>query len=76
MVKLVEDMAKVLVDHPDDVKVTSRDDKGITVIELSVLSEDMGKVIGKQGRIANAMRSIIKIAAIKNDERVSLDIVG
>lgn len=76
MVKLVEDIAKVLVDHPDDVKVTSREDKGVKVIELSVLSEDMGKVIGKQGRIANAMRSIIKIAAIKKDERVSLDIVG
>lgn len=76
MVKLVEDIAKVLVDHPEDVKVTQRDDKGVKVIELSVLSEDMGKVIGKQGRIANAIRSVIKIAAIKKDERVSLDIVG
>ena len=76
MIKLVEDIAKALVDKPDEVKVTQRQDKDITVIELHVSEEDMGKVIGKQGRIANAMRSIIKVAAIKNNEKIGLDIIG
>ncbi len=76
MIKLVEDMAKALVDKPDEVTVTQRQDKDITIIELHVSEEDMGKVIGKQGRIANAMRSIIKVAAIKNNEKIGLDIIG
>jgi len=76
MIKLVEDMAKALVDKPDEVTVTQRNDKDITIIELHVSEEDMGKVIGKQGRIANAMRSIIKVAAIKNNEKIGLDIIG
>lgn len=76
MERLVEDIAKVLVDHPDGVSVSTREDKGVKVIELNVQSDDMGKVIGKQGRIANAIRSVLKIAAIKRDERVSLDILG
>lgn len=76
MERLVEDIAKVLVDHPDGVSVSTREDKGVKVIELNVQSDDMGKVIGKQGRIANAIRSVLKIAAIKKDERVSLDILG
>ena len=76
MIKLVEDIAKALVDKPDEVKVTQRQDKDITIIELHVSEEDMGKVIGKQGRIANAMRSILKAAAIKNNEKIGLDIIG
>ena len=76
MIKLVEDMAKALVDKPDEVTVMQRNDKDITIIELHVSEEDMGKVIGKQGRIANAMRSIIKVAAIKNNEKIGLDIIG
>ncbi len=76
MVKLVEDIAKALVDNPDEVRVTQRQDKDVTIIELHVSDEDMGKVIGKQGRIANAMRSIIKVAAIKNNEKIGLDIIG
>ncbi len=76
MIKLVEDIAKALVDKPDEVKVTQRQDKDITVIELHVSEDDMGKVIGKQGKIANAMRSILKVAAIKNNEKIGLDIIG
>ena len=76
MIKLVEDIAKALVDKPDEVKVTQRQDKDITIIERHVSEEDMGKVIGKQGKIANAMRSIIKVAAIKNNEKIGLDIIG
>ena len=72
MIKLVEDIAKALVDKPDEV----RQDKDITVIELHVSEDDMGKVIGKQGKIANAMRSILKVAAIKNNEKIGLDIIG
>lgn len=76
MIKLVEDIAKALVDKPEEVKVTQRQDKDVTIIELHVAEDDMGKVIGKQGRIANAMRSIIKVAAIKNNEKIGLDIIG
>ena len=76
MIKLVEDIAKALVDKPDEVKVTQMQDKDITVIELHVSEDDMGKVIGKQGKIANAMRSILKVAAIKNNEKIGLDIIG
>lgn len=76
MIKLVEDIAKALVDKPDEVKVTQRQDKDITVIELHVSEDDMGKVIGKQGKIANAIRSILKVAAIKNNEKIGLDIIG
>lgn len=76
MEKLVEDIAKALVDKPEDVKVTKRNDDGVTIIELHVAAEDMGKVIGKQGRIANAMRSIIKVAAIRSNEKIGLDIIG
>lgn len=76
MVKLVEDIAKALVDNPDEVQVTSRQDKDMTIIELRVAASDMGKVIGKQGRIANAIRNIIKVASIKNNEKIGLDIVG
>ena len=75
MRELVEILAKALVDSPDDVVVTEKeDDKGI-VIQLKVAPDDMGKVIGKQGRIAKSIRSVVKSAAFKEDKKVIVDIV-
>ena len=70
MKELVEVIAKALVNNPDEVVVTDRE----TVLELKVAPSDMGKVIGKQGRIAKAIRSVVKVAASKEDKRVTLDI--
>jgi predicted RNA-binding protein YlqC (UPF0109 family) len=75
MKELIEYIAKSLVDHPEAVRVTEKTvDKGI-VYELSVDPSDMGKVIGKQGRIAKAFRNVVSAAAIKENKRVMLDIV-
>ena len=65
MKELVEVIAKALVDDPDSVVVTEREDKKATVLEVKVADSDMGKVIGKQGRIAKAIRSVVKAAAAK-----------
>lgn len=69
---LVEYIAKVLVNHPEDVQVDVTTDGGIVDIKLLVNSEDMGKVIGKQGKIANSIRSILKACAIKEEKKVNL----
>ncbi len=74
MKELVEVIAKALVDHPEDVVVNERREDGQTVIELRVAQADMGKVIGKQGRIAKAIRAVVKAASTKTDERVIVDI--
>lgn len=68
-------IARALVDNPDDVKVTEKEDERGTVLELNVHPDDMGKVIGKQGRIANAMRTVIKAAATREHKKVSVEIV-
>ena len=75
MKELVEVIAKALVDDPDSVVVTEREDKKATVLEVKVADSDMGKVIGKQGRIAKAIRSVVKAAAAKEDKKVSVDIL-
>ncbi len=75
MKDLVELIAKALVDHPDQVQVTEKETEKSIVIELRVAPEDMGKVIGKQGRIANAIRSIVKSAANREDKKVIVDIL-
>ncbi len=75
MKELVEILAKALVDSPNEVVVTEyEDDKG-TVIELKVAPSDMGKVIGKQGRIAKSIRSVVKAAAFKENKKVIVEIV-
>ncbi len=75
MVELVEFVAKSLVENPDqvDVKQVEKDDH--IVIELRVAQEDMGRVIGKQGRIAKAIRTVVKAAAVKTDKKVSVEII-
>ena len=74
MKKLVEVIAKSLVDSPDEVVVTEVEKENSGVIELKVAPADMGKVIGKQGRIAKAIRSVVKAAASKEDKKVIVEI--
>ena len=75
MKELVEVIAKALVDDPESVVVNEREEKKTTVLEVRVAESDMGKVIGKQGRIAKAIRVVIKAAAIKENKKISVDIV-
>ena len=75
MKELVEVVAKALVDHPEEVVVTQKEEGRNTVIELHVAPSDMGKVIGKQGRIAKAIRTVVKAASSKDNERVEVEIV-
>ena len=72
--ELVEVIAKALVENPDEVVVTESVKDDETVIELSVAPADMGKVIGKQGRIAKAIRSVVKAASSKEDKKVIVEI--
>lgn len=74
MKELVEILAKALVDNPDEVMVAQSETDKTVHLQLIVASEDMGKVIGKQGRIANAIRTIVKAAAVKDGRRVHVDI--
>ncbi len=73
--ELVEVIAKSLVDHPDEVVVTEKETDKAIVVELKVASEDMGKVIGKQGRIAKSIRTVVKAAATKDDKKVVVEIL-
>ncbi len=73
--ELIEVIAKSLVKNPDQVSVTPTDDKGVTVYEIRVAPEDMGKVIGKQGRIAKALRAVVKAAATRENRRVMVEII-
>lgn len=75
MVELVRYIACSLVDNPDAVDVKQVEQPDAVVIELRVAPEDMGKVIGKQGRIAKAIRSIVKAATLKDDKPVYVEIV-
>ena len=75
MKELVEVIARALVDNPDGVVVTERQEGKTTVLEVRVADGDMGKVIGKQGRIAKAIRSVVKAAATKDNKRGVVDIV-
>ena len=76
MKELLEVIARALVNSPDEVRVDERtEEDGTIVLELSVAPEDMGKVIGKKGRIAKAIRTVIKTAAMRNDQKVFIDIV-
>ena len=75
MKELVEVIAKALVDNPDEVVVTEKKEGRNIKVELHVAPADMGKVIGKQGRIAKAIRCVVKAASSKDDLRVDVDIV-
>ena len=75
MKELVEVIAKSLVEFPEEVVVTEKQSGKTTVLELKVAPSDMGKVIGKQGRIATAIRAVVKAAASKEDQKVVVDIL-
>ncbi len=75
MKDLIEYIARSLVTNAEAVKVTESKNDRTTILELSVAPEDMGKVIGKQGRIARSIRTVLKAYATKNKEKASLDIV-
>ncbi len=74
MVELVESIAKSLVDHPEEVSVTQSENNQTIVLELRVAADDMGKVIGKQGRIAKAIRVVVKAAATRINKKVVVEI--
>ena len=74
MKDLVEVIAKALVDNPDEVVVTEKTEGKNVTVELHVAASDMGKVIGKQGRIAKAIRSVVKAASTGDNKRVDVDI--
>lgn len=75
MEELIAVIARSLVDSPDDVKVTRSDEENNVTIELAVAPDDLGKVIGKQGRTARALRSLLAAKAAKEDKRSRLEIV-
>ena len=75
MKELVEVIAKALVDNPDEVVVTETVKDKATIIELKVAKSDIGKVIGRQGRIAKSIRSVVMAAATKEDKKVIVDIM-
>jgi len=75
MKQLIEDIAKSLVDVPEEVVVTTVDGEQVTVIELKVATADLGKVIGKQGRTARSIRTILGAAGMKLNRRYTLEIL-
>ena len=75
MKQLVETIAKSLVDSPEEVHVHEVEGSQSVIIELKVAEDDMGKIIGKQGRIAKAIRTVVKAAAIKENKRVVVEII-
>jgi len=75
MKELLETIAKALVDFPDEVEVREIEGERSIILELKVSKDDMGKVIGKQGRIAKAIRVIVKSAAVKDNKKVVVEII-
>ena len=75
MKDLLEHLARALVDHPEEVHVEVTETDNTVVLELSVAKDDVGKVIGKQGRIARALRTIVKASAVRDGKRAIVEIV-
>lgn len=75
MKDLLEFLARSLVDHPDQVRVEEKESSDGVVLRLSVAQEDIGKVIGKQGRIARALRTVVKASAVKEGKQATVEIV-
>jgi predicted RNA-binding protein YlqC (UPF0109 family) len=72
--ELIEYVARSLVDHPEEMQITELQEEGLTVYQLHVASRDIGKVIGRRGRVARAMRTLLKVASIQNHTRAILEI--
>jgi uncharacterized protein len=75
MKELVEFIVKSLVDNPDEVHVAAFDDRSETILELSVAADDMGRVIGKNGRVINSIRTLVQVSAAKEGKRVNLEVL-
>ena len=75
MKEIIEIIARSLVDHPEQIVVDEKQDGDTVTYELRVAADDMGKVIGKQGRIAKAIRAVVKAAASKEDKKVIVEIM-
>ena len=75
MKELIEYIARSLVDHPEQVKVQQVEGEQSVIFELQVAQDDMGKIIGKEGRIANAIRTLLKVAAAREGKRAVLEII-
>jgi len=75
MKELVEFIVKSLVDNPDEVRVNVFEDRSETTLELSVAADDMGRVIGKNGRVINSIRSLVQVSAAKEGKRVNLEVL-
>ena len=75
MKELLEFLARSLVDNPDEVRVEETENDDMVVLRLSVAKEDVGKVIGKQGRIARALRTVVKASAVKDGKQATVEIV-
>ena len=75
MKELVEYIAKSLASHPEEVKVTEEDDDGRIILRLEVAEDDKGKIIGRQGRVAQSIRVLLRVAAVKQGTRAVLEIV-
>ena len=75
MKELVEYIVKALVDKPDEVNISETQGESLTILEIKVAQEDIGKVIGREGRIANAIRTVAKAAAAKQKKRVTVEIL-
>jgi uncharacterized protein len=72
--ELIDYVARSLVDHPEEMQITELQEEGLTVYQLHVASRDIGKVIGRRGRVARAMRTLLKVASIQNHTRSVLEI--
>lgn len=75
MKELIEFLAKSLVNHPEEVQVTEKTQGDTTVFELKVAPDDMGKVIGRQGKIAKSIRTLVRAASTRESKRVNVEIV-
>ncbi len=75
MKELLEFLARALVDHPEQVRVEEIESENGVVLRLSVAKEDVGKVIGKQGRIARALRTVVKASAVKDGKQATVEIL-
>ena len=75
MKELVEYIAKALVSNPEEVKVTEETEEGRVVLRLEVAPDDKGKIIGRQGRVAQAIRALLRVAAVKQGTRAVLEIM-
>jgi predicted RNA-binding protein YlqC (UPF0109 family) len=76
MLELVEYMVRALVDNPEQVQVGEIEGETVVVYEISVAEEDLGKVIGRNGRIANALRTVVKAAAMSHDKKATVEILS